>query len=113
MEKFLNSVAVFCVVVLLVYGWKILNWVWFKPKKLENCLRQQGFGGNSYRLLFGDLKELEMMTEEAKLKPIKFSNDIVPRVMSFYHKTVKNYGMFQNKNSKFIHNGGVESFSDS
>nr|ATN39844.1 7-deoxylaganic acid hydroxylase-like [Olea europaea] len=92
METLQNSVAVFFAVVLLVYAWKILNWVWFKPKKLDKRLRKQGFNGNSYRLLFGDLKDLEMMTKEANSKPIKFSNDIVPRVMSFIHKTLENYG---------------------
>ncbi|KAL2496723.1 Cytochrome [Forsythia ovata] len=92
METLQNSIGVFCAVVLLIYAWKILNWVWFKPKKLEKSLREQGFNGNSYRLMFGDLKGLEMMTKEAKLKPINFSNDIVPRVMPFLHKTVQTYG---------------------
>ncbi|XP_022877293.1 cytochrome P450 CYP72A219-like isoform X1 [Olea europaea var. sylvestris] len=91
MEILQSSVAV-CAVVLLIYIWKILNWVWFKPKKLEKCLRQKGFNGNSYRLLFGDLKELEMMAKKAKSKPINFSNDIVPRVMPFIKNSVKNYG---------------------
>lgn len=94
MEILQSSVAV-CAVVLLIYIWKILNWVWFKPKKLEKCLRQKGFNGNSYRLLFGDLKELEMMAKIAKSKPINFSNDIVPRVMPFIKNSVKNYGMFE------------------
>lgn len=91
MEILQSSVAV-CDVVLLIYVWKILNWVWFNPKKLEKCLRQQGFNGNSYRLLFGDLKELEMMAKKAKSKPINFSNDIVPRVIPFINNSVKNYG---------------------
>nr|ALV83449.1 putative 7-deoxyloganic acid hydroxylase [Olea europaea subsp. europaea] len=42
METLQNSVAVFFAVVLLVYAWKILNWVWFKPKKLDKRLRKQG-----------------------------------------------------------------------
>ncbi|KAL2497010.1 Cytochrome [Forsythia ovata] len=92
MEIFQNSVAVSCIVIFLIYAWKILNWVWFRPKKLEKCLRQQGFDGNSYKLLFGDFKEIMMMTKEAKSKPINFSNDIVPRVMPFIHKAVKKYG---------------------
>ncbi|KAL2497007.1 Cytochrome [Forsythia ovata] len=92
MEILQSSVAVCCAVVLLVYVWKILNWVWFMPKELEKCLRRQGFSGNSYKLLFGDLKDLEMMEIKAKSKPINFSNDIVPRVMPFINKSVKNYG---------------------
>ncbi|XP_022848654.1 cytochrome P450 CYP72A219-like isoform X4 [Olea europaea var. sylvestris] len=92
MEILQNSVAVCCAVIFLIYAWKILNWVWFRPKKLERCLRQQGFTGNPYKLLFGDFKEMMKMANEAKSKPIDFSNDIMPRVMPFIHKAVKNYG---------------------
>ncbi|CAA3015260.1 cytochrome P450 CYP72A219-like [Olea europaea subsp. europaea] len=56
-------------------------------KKLEMCLRQQGFNGNSYGLLFEDLKEFEMS------RLISFSNDIVPSVMPFIHKSVQNYDL--------------------
>ncbi|KAI3457100.1 hypothetical protein Pfo_013763 [Paulownia fortunei] len=92
MEVLLCSVALSCAVVALVYAWKILNWVWFRPRNLEKCLRQQGFSGNSYKLFYGDFKEMRKMIKDAKSKPIKFSNDIVPRVLPFIHKAVKNYG---------------------
>ncbi|XP_022847674.1 cytochrome P450 CYP72A219-like [Olea europaea var. sylvestris] len=92
MEILQKSVAVCCAVIFLIYAWKILNWVWFRPKKLERCLRQQGFNGNSYKLLFGDFKEMMMMANDAKSKPINFSNDIMPRVMPFIQKAVQNYG---------------------
>lgn len=93
MEVFLCSVALSCAVVALVYAWKILNWVWFRPRNLEKHLRQQGFKGNSYRLFYGDFKEMSIMMKEAKSKPMNLSNDIVPRVLPIYHKAVKNYGM--------------------
>ncbi|CAA3015259.1 cytochrome P450 CYP72A219-like [Olea europaea subsp. europaea] len=92
MDMLHNSVAICGAVVLLVYAWKVLNWVWFRPQKLEKCLRQQGLNGNSYRFLFGDAKELVLTTIKAKSKPISFSNDIAPRVMPFFHKAVQNYG---------------------
>lgn len=105
-----NSVAICGAVVLLVYAWKVLIWVWFRRQKLEKCLRQQGLNGNSYRFLFGDAKELVLTTKKAKSKPISFSNDIAPRVMPFFHKAVQNYGMFDNKNSNFIHKEGRNMF---
>ncbi|KAL3848714.1 hypothetical protein ACJIZ3_010596 [Penstemon smallii] len=71
---------------------KFLNWVWFKPKKMEKILRRQGFNGNSYRLFMGDYKEMVAMEKEAQSKPINFSNDIVPRVMPFIKESVTNYG---------------------
>ncbi|PIN05964.1 Secologanin synthase [Handroanthus impetiginosus] len=92
MEALLCSVALSCAVIALVYAWKILNRVWFRPKNLEKCFRQQGFKGNSYRVLLGDLKEMRMMMKEANSRPINFSNDIVPRVLPFTHRTLKNYG---------------------
>ncbi|XP_019193420.1 PREDICTED: cytochrome P450 CYP72A219-like [Ipomoea nil] len=87
------SVAIFCSVVLLAYwAWKTLSWLWFEPKKLEKRLRQQGFNGNSYRPPFGDLKETVKLMEEASSKPISFTNEILPRLLPFLDKTIKNYG---------------------
>jgi hypothetical protein len=84
---------------ILTLGWRILNWVWLRPKYLERRLREQGFSGNSYRLFFGDLKDGSIMSKQAKSKPINFSDDISPRVAPFMHHTFKNYGMsFANLN---------------
>ncbi|KAL3651330.1 hypothetical protein CASFOL_004332 [Castilleja foliolosa] len=92
MEIKLLCLALSCALITLVYTLKALNWVWFTPKYLEKCLRQQGFKGNSYKAFFGDFKEIKMMIKEAKSKPMDFSNDIVPRVAPFIHQAVKNYG---------------------
>uniref|UniRef100_A0A2K1YI30 Cytochrome P450 n=1 Tax=Populus trichocarpa TaxID=3694 RepID=A0A2K1YI30_POPTR len=58
-------------VAVLRWAWRVLNWVWFRPKKVERCLRQQGFAGKPYRLLFGDWKENSDMLKEARTKPIE------------------------------------------
>ncbi|KAM3204173.1 hypothetical protein P3L10_027582 [Capsicum annuum] len=64
-----------------------------QTKELEKCLRQQGFNGNCYKLLFGDTKEMMKMGKESLSKPIEFSHDMIwPRVMPFFHKTINNYG---------------------
>ncbi|XVF79176.1 hypothetical protein PTKIN_Ptkin14bG0198900 [Pterospermum kingtungense] len=76
----------------MIWGWRILNWVWLKPKRLEKCLRQQGFTGNPYRLLSGDMKERSVMTKQASVKPMPLSDDIVPYVAPFLHQTVTKYG---------------------
>ncbi|KAH7512763.1 hypothetical protein FEM48_Zijuj12G0124800 [Ziziphus jujuba var. spinosa] len=75
------AVYVGLVSIVIALAWRVLNWVWFGPKRLERFLRQQGLSGNSYRFLFGDLKESSMMTKEAKSKPMNLSHDITPRVL--------------------------------
>ena len=77
---------------LLLLGWKLVDWIWFRPKKLEKLLRQQGFTGNSYRILHGDLKERAAMRDQAISKPMNFSNYIAPRVIPSVHHTIQHYG---------------------
>lgn len=86
-------VAILCVG-LITLGWKVVNWVWLKPKKLERYLRQQGLSGNSYRLLIGDLIDNSKMTKEALSKPMEFSHDIVPYVLPLLQETFNKYGTF-------------------
>ncbi|XP_057792347.1 cytochrome P450 CYP72A219-like [Salvia miltiorrhiza] len=92
MDVFISTVQISCGVVALIYLWKLLNWVWFTPKKLEKILRQQGFNGNSYKLFYGDFKEIRSIAKEAVSKPMNFSNDIAPRAIPIYHQTCKRYG---------------------
>ncbi|XP_008226211.1 PREDICTED: cytochrome P450 CYP72A219-like [Prunus mume] len=86
------ALRVFLVSTVITLAWRVLNWVWLRPKKLERCLRQQGLAGNSYRLLVGDTKESSMMVKEAKSKPMNLSHDITPRVLPFLHQSVTTYG---------------------
>uniref|UniRef100_A0A1W7HBT5 Cytochrome P450 n=1 Tax=Scoparia dulcis TaxID=107240 RepID=A0A1W7HBT5_SCODU len=93
MEILHSSVAVAIVAaVLFVYVWKILNWVWFRPRKLEKRLKQQGFIGNPYKFLFGDSTEMIRLRKEAKSKPMDFCHEIAPRVVPNFHKAVNIYG---------------------
>ncbi|KAI7741757.1 hypothetical protein M8C21_000601, partial [Ambrosia artemisiifolia] len=92
MSAVYGVVAVAVAVAVVVYGWRLLNWVWLRPKAIEKSLREQGLNGNRYKFLFGDLKEMVRMTHEAKLKPIKLTDSIVPRVMPFHYTSAKTYG---------------------
>lgn len=94
MQLSLKSVALTVVfLTVITWAWRVLNWVWLRPKKLEKYLRQQGLSGNSYRFLFGDLKENVIMLKEAKSRPINFDDNIAIRVMPFVFKLFKDYGM--------------------
>ncbi|PHU12693.1 11-oxo-beta-amyrin 30-oxidase [Capsicum chinense] len=80
-------------IALFVCLWKVLNWIWFRPKKLEKLLRKQGLKGNSYRILYGDMKDSSRMSEEAYSKPMNLSDDDVrPRMLPFFLETIKKYG---------------------
>ncbi|XP_047329541.1 cytochrome P450 CYP72A219-like [Impatiens glandulifera] len=74
------------------WGWGILEWIWLKPRRVENHLRSQGYRGNPYKVLFGDLKDFSALSKLARSTPISLSDDIVPRVVPFLHKTINTYG---------------------
>ncbi|KAK4423083.1 Secologanin synthase [Sesamum alatum] len=83
-------------IVAVTWVWRVLDWVWFSPRRKERILRQQGFKGNSYtlmRLMFGDIKENSMVYAEALGKAINIHDPAAPRVMPFVHKTLQQYGM--------------------
>ncbi|XP_058766154.1 cytochrome P450 716A67-like [Vicia villosa] len=76
----------------LASAWRVLNWLWLRPKQLEKLLREQGLHGNSYRILVGDVKDLFRMEKEAKSKSMNLSDDIVPRVSPYFQQSVKIHG---------------------
>nr|XP_043632608.1 cytochrome P450 CYP72A219-like isoform X2 [Erigeron canadensis] len=78
--------------ILVLYIWRILNRLWFEPKKIERYLRDQGLKGSPYKFMYGDLKELGQMMVEAKSKPMSLTHDIAHRVSPFYHKSITTYG---------------------
>ncbi|KAG8502337.1 hypothetical protein CXB51_000292 [Gossypium anomalum] len=87
-----DLVSLLVVGLLMIWGWRALNWVWLAPKRLERCLRQQGFAGNPYRFLSGDIKELSTMSRQTRAKPMPLSDDIGPYVAPFLHQTINQYG---------------------
>ncbi|GFP96885.1 cytochrome p450 cyp72a219 [Phtheirospermum japonicum] len=92
MEVVQQIVVVALASVVLIYTWIIVNWAYIRPKRLEKILRKQGLKGSPYKLVYGDLKELREMNEEAKSKPINLDDDIQPRVHAFITKTLEKYG---------------------
>nr|WMZ41211.1 cytochrome P450 family 72 subfamily A polypeptide 7 [Ipomoea batatas] len=80
------------VAAVVIWACRVVQWVWLKPRKLEKWLRQQGLNGSSYRIFYGDTKEMATLSAKAKSKPINLSDDILPRVLPFYHLAVTKYG---------------------
>lgn len=87
-------VVTIIVAVVVRWGCQLLNWVWLNPKKLEKSLREQGYKGNSYKLLKGDVIELATMVKEARSKPMPISHDITSHVLPFEHYIFNKYGNF-------------------
>ncbi|KAK4355334.1 hypothetical protein RND71_024305 [Anisodus tanguticus] len=75
----------------IIWVWRMVSWVWIRPRKLEKCFRKQGLNGHTYRTLYGDTNEMAELTKQAKLKPIKLTDDILPRVLPFHHHTLNKY----------------------
>ncbi|KAK8622589.1 hypothetical protein V6N13_117499 [Hibiscus sabdariffa] len=76
----------------MIWGWRVLNWAWLTPKRLERCLRQQGLRGTPYRSLSGDIKQMFAMSRQTSAKPMPLSDDIEPYVTPFYHQVLEKYG---------------------
>lgn len=77
----------------LIYTWKLLNWAYITPKRLGEALTRQGFRGNSYKLVYGDLKEIMQSVMDARNSPIHIDDDIKRRVSPFLLNTIHKYGM--------------------
>ncbi|XP_019165680.1 PREDICTED: cytochrome P450 CYP72A219-like [Ipomoea nil] len=94
MEILYNSTAVLFAIILSRFLYKFLDWVWVKPRRIERLFRQQGFSGNSYKPLIGDLVEIARSTFQAnRCGPLEnLSNDIAPRILPFLHNAIRVYG---------------------
>lgn len=102
MEAKLSSIFLSIMIALLL-AWivKLLNWVWLRPKKLENLLRKQGLYGNPYKLLLGDMKELISVVKEKQPKAIQFSDNLAAHMFPYYHQIIHKYGKFLNQQKTF------------
>ncbi|PKI58932.1 hypothetical protein CRG98_020678 [Punica granatum] len=85
------NIGIGLAILALAVAWRVLNWLWLRPKKLERLLREQGFKGNPYKSLTGDLKECVKMIKESKSRPIGLSDDPVPRIHPFVLQSVNTY----------------------
>uniref|UniRef100_A0A7N0TJM7 Cytochrome P450 n=1 Tax=Kalanchoe fedtschenkoi TaxID=63787 RepID=A0A7N0TJM7_KALFE len=81
-----------CLLILTWAAYRVIDWLWLTPKRLERSLKRQGVKGRSYRILYGDMKENKKMLQQVKSKPINLSENIVPRVLPYIHHCLHTYG---------------------
>ncbi|PSS19329.1 Cytochrome P450 CYP72A219 like [Actinidia chinensis var. chinensis] len=88
----LKSLVSSCVALVVYCVVRVFYVIWWRPKTLENHLKQQGIRGTSYKLVYGDQKEMTRMMKEAWSKPMALNHRIAPRVTPFFHHMVQTYG---------------------
>ncbi|KAM0873628.1 hypothetical protein ACQ4PT_037927 [Festuca glaucescens] len=72
---------------------RLLDRLWWRPRRLERELRAQGIRGTSYRFLAGDLTRKDRMNKEAWSRPLPLRcHDIGPRVAPFLSDSVREHG---------------------
>ncbi|XP_047164614.1 cytochrome P450 734A1-like [Vigna umbellata] len=76
----------------LLFLLKLTVLLWWRPRKIQGHFSKQGIRGPPYRFFIGNVKELVAMMLKASSKPMPFSHNILPRVLSFYHHWKKIYG---------------------
>ncbi|KAJ4808743.1 Cytochrome P450 734A6 [Rhynchospora pubera] len=90
-----KSLLSLCLLWFCMYmGMKVLDILWFRPKKLEEHFAKQGIRGPQYRFFLGSVREMVGLMVEASSKPMvpQTSHNIFPRVLAFYHYWKKIYG---------------------
>ncbi|KAI3808288.1 hypothetical protein L1987_24237 [Smallanthus sonchifolius] len=68
-----------------------------ETKELEKIpMKNQGFNGNKYKFLYGDMKELSMMFQQSKSKSkhinIDNGEEVLSHVLAFTHQSMQKYG---------------------
>nr|KYP39883.1 Secologanin synthase [Cajanus cajan] len=71
---------------------KLLQNFWWRPKRIEKLLRQQGIRGTSYKFFKGDMPEMMKSIIETSSKPMSLNHHIVPHVIPFLHQMFQKYG---------------------
>lgn len=87
------AALVVVVAVVVLWTWRIVKWVWIKPKMLESCLRRQGLTGTPYTPFVGDIRRNVDMMMEARSKPINITDDITPRLLPLASKMLNSHGI--------------------
>nr|XP_011457333.1 PREDICTED: cytochrome P450 CYP749A22-like [Fragaria vesca subsp. vesca] len=71
---------------------KAFQKLWWTPTRIQNLMRLQGIKGPSYRLHYGNSKEISNMLNEAWSRPIDVSDDIYSHVQPHFQAWTKTYG---------------------
>ncbi|KAF9596062.1 hypothetical protein IFM89_006989 [Coptis chinensis] len=93
MEHVQIGLLTVCSVLVILYTWRLLNWIWLKPMKMEKYLREQGIRGPPYRLFYGNIKEIMVSMKKARSKPMELSHCVTPRILPHIHQWTESCGI--------------------
>ncbi|KAF6985749.1 hypothetical protein CFC21_003573 [Triticum aestivum] len=80
--------------VLLWQAARLLDQLWWRPRRLERALRAQGLPGTRYRFLLGDVNDYARQTKAASSGPPMppRCHNVGPRAMPFLYSTIQEHG---------------------
>ncbi|KDP35170.1 hypothetical protein JCGZ_10704 [Jatropha curcas] len=81
-------------VILLSFLIKFFNKVWGTPMRIQSMMRSQGIKGPSYKLFYGNTKEILRMNKKALTDTKKelSSHQVFPTILPHLHSWMKLYG---------------------
>jgi len=87
----LTAAAWLCLHVALA---RLMEALWWRPRRLERHFARHGVRGPGYRFFFGSSIELIRLMGDASSRPAppEAPHDVLPRVLAFYHHWRKLYG---------------------
>lgn len=74
---------------------KLMEVLWWRPRRVEQHFARQGIRGPRYRFFVGCVREMVALMVAASAKPMPRpyrSHNVLPRVLAFYHHWKKIYG---------------------
>jgi len=75
---------------------RLMEALWWRPRRLERDFARHGVRGPGYRFFFGSSIELVRLMVDASSRPAppQAPHDVLPRVLAFYHHWRKLYGNY-------------------
>jgi len=74
---------------------KLMEVLWWRPRRVEEHFARQGIRGPRYRFFVGCVREMVALMVAASAAPMPRpyrSHNVLPRVLAFYHHWRKIYG---------------------
>lgn len=87
---FVSGFMALCVLLNLI---RFVGKVWWNPIRVQSKMKLQGITGPSYKMFYGNTKEIVKMRRSSMAEPMdELSHLIFPRILPHVHSWMNNYG---------------------